>query len=79
MIPSNYRVIMMVTTWFDPRVRICVWLERNGCPSAGHASLQKGFTTLDHMLTVQALIEERRARKRRIYCFFVDFWKAFDN
>ena len=49
----------------------------NGCRSAGQAGFQKGFTTLDHILTLRALIEEGKAHNKRIYCCFVDFRKSF--
>ena len=43
------------------------------------AGFRKGFTTLDHILTLRALIEEGRHNKKKIYCCFVDFRKAFDT
>ncbi len=43
------------------------------------AGFRKGFTTLDHTLTLRALIEEGRHHKQKIYCCFVDFRKAFDT
>ena len=49
------------------------------CRSAGQVGFRKGFTTLDHILTLQDLIEESRAHNKRIYCCFVDFQKAFDT
>ena len=54
-----------------------IWAEQNGCRSAGQADFQKGFTTLDHKLTLRALIEEGRARNKKIYCYFVDFQNNF--
>ena len=58
---------------------LSIWAEWNGCHSAGQAGFRKGFTTLDHILTLRALIEEGRAHNKRIYCCFVDFRKALDT
>ena len=41
----------------------------------GLSGFRKGFTTLDHILTLQALIEECRALNERIYVCFVNFLK----
>ena len=45
----------------------------------GHTGFRRGFSTLDHILTLRAIIEEGRSHGRRIYCSFVDFRKAFDT
>ncbi|MCO5596759.1 hypothetical protein L7F22_050828 [Adiantum nelumboides] len=60
---------------------LSVWAERHGHRARGQAGFRRGFSTLDHILTLRALIEERRAQgdRRRLYCCFVDFRKAFDS
>ena len=45
----------------------------------GHTGFRKGFSTLDHILTLRAILEEGRSHGRKIYCAFVDFRKAFDT
>ena len=45
----------------------------------GLSGFRKGFTTLDHILTLQGIIEECRALNERIYVCFVNFLKAFNN
>lgn len=35
--------------------------------------------TIDHILTLRAVIEEARHRSFKVYCCFLDFWKAFDS
>ena len=81
--PSNYRIIMIGRYLAKLYVQILeselsLWAEKHGCRSAGQAGFQKGFTTLDRILTLQALIEERRNHNKRNYCFFVDFSNAFN-
>ena len=52
--------------------------ERNCFNSAEQAGFQKGLTTLDHVLSLRALIEEGRAHNKKIYCCFVEFEKALN-
>ena len=53
--------------------------EQNGCHSAGQARFSNVFTTLDHIFTIRALVEEGRTHNKRIYCCIVDFKKVFDT
>ena len=39
----------------------------------------KGYSTLDHIFTLHHLINILKKRKRKLYCAFVDFKKAFDT
>ena len=47
--------------------------------AVGQAGFRRGFSTLDHILTLRAIIEEGRSHGRRIYYNFVDFRKSFDT
>eukprot|EP00250_Pteridium_aquilinum_P022884 c25858_g1_i1 orf=757-1011(+) len=47
----------------------------------GHQAKQasiKATKTLDHIFTLRATIEEGKAKEQKIYCYFVDFHKAFN-
>ena len=44
---------------------------RNGCHSAGEAGFLKGFTTLDHILVLLALIDEGRAHREFIAALWI--------
>ena len=46
---------------------LSIWAKRNGCCSVGQVGFQKGFKTLDHISTLQALIEENC--HSIFYCF----------
>ena len=59
--------------------RLSGWPEEEGVRAKGNAGFRKGFSTLDHILTLRTIIEEGRANGRKIYCCFVDFRKAFDT
>lgn len=40
---------------------------------------RKGYTTLDHILTIRCILDLYLARRKRLYCCFVDYRKAFDS
>ena len=82
--PGNYRTIMVGHTLARLYAsileqRLSSWAESECIRAAGQAGFRRGFSTLDHILTLRAIIEEGRAHGRRIYCSFVDFRKAFDT
>ena len=84
MIPGNYRTIMVGHTLARLYASILEqklsgWAEEEGVRAKGQAGFRKGFSTLDHILTLRTIIEEGRANGRKIYCCFVDFRKAFDT
>ncbi|MCO5596305.1 hypothetical protein L7F22_050366 [Adiantum nelumboides] len=55
------------------------WAEHAGVRAKGQAGFRRGLSTLVHILTLRAIIEEGRSQGKRIYCSFVDFRKAFDT
>ncbi|MCO5554617.1 hypothetical protein L7F22_008149 [Adiantum nelumboides] len=55
------------------------WAEGEGVGAKGEVGFRRRFSTLDHLLTLKAIIEEGRSHGRRIYCSFVDFRKVFDT
>ena len=84
MIPGNYRTIMVGHTLAKLYASILEqqlsrWAEKTGRRALGQAGFRKGFSTLDHILTLRAIIEQGKSHGRKIYCAFVDFRKAFDT
>lgn len=53
-------------------------LDRRGCRARGQAGFQENYQTIDHIFTLQAIIEEARHYSQKVYFCFVDFGKAFD-
>jgi hypothetical protein len=49
----------------------------NSSIPTGQADFRKGYKTIDHIFTLQAIVEEARQRSLKIYCCFVDFQEAF--
>ena len=84
MIPGNYRTIMIGHTLAKLYASILEqqlsrWAKKSGKRAPGQAGFRKGFSTLDHIFTLRAIIEEGRSEGRKVYCTFVDFRKAFDT
>ena len=57
MMPSNHRTIIIGHYLAKLYALILelessIWAERNVCRSAGHAGFRKGFTPMDHILTL---------------------------
>ena len=54
-------------------------LDRKGCRARGKTSFRADFQTMDHIVTLHAIIKEARHISMKVYCCFVDFRKAFDS
>ena len=83
-LPENYRTIMVGHTLARLYASILEqklgkWAETEGIRAAGQAGFRRGFSTLDHIFTLRAIMEEGRAHGKRMYCCFVDFRKEFDT
>ena len=55
------------------------YTEDEGLRAPGQASFRRAFSTIDHIFVLRCLIDGAKARKKRLYCCFVDFRKAFDT
>lgn len=82
--PSTYRTIMIghvmakvYATVLEDRINDHA--EMTGLRARGQAGFRREHSTLDHILTLRAMIEEARSRRQRLFCCFVDFRKAFDT
>ena len=53
--------------------------EQRNLRARGQARFRLAHQTIDHIFTLQAVIEEARHRSLKFYCCFVDFRKAFDS
>lgn len=82
--PSNYRTVMVghVLAKLYGAVleqELSLYAERAGLRSSGQAGFRRAFSTTDHVFTLRCMIDQARVRKRKLYCCFVDFRKAFDT
>jgi hypothetical protein len=53
-------------------------LESRHLRAKGQVGFRLDYQTTDHIFTLSAIIEEARYCSSKVYCCFVDFWKAFD-
>ena len=81
--PGNYRGITVVVILAKLyamvlEARASSWAEHVKCRAKGQAGFRKDFRTTDQIFITQNLLQQARQEKRKLYCCFVDFKKAFD-
>jgi hypothetical protein len=59
--------------------RLSEWVEQHGLCAKGQIGFHKNYHTIDQFFILQILIEHSKAKKKPLYCCFVDFKKAFDT
>jgi hypothetical protein len=55
------------------------WPEQHGLHAKGQTRFRKDYRTIDQLFILQILIEQSKAKNKPLYCYFVDFKKAFDT
>ena len=81
--PDNYRGITLLSCvgkLFTACInaRLSLYLECAGILGSEQAGFRDGHSTLDHIFTLHGLIDLYLNDRKRIYCAFVDYKKAFD-
>ena len=59
--------------------RLTKYLESHAALNENQAGFRQGYSTADHVFTLNALIELFKSRKKNLFCTFIDFSKAFDS
>jgi len=59
--------------------RLSSWAEERGLRARGHASFRKDLRTIDNLYILRTLIEQSTHKRKKMYCCFMDFRKAFDT
>ena len=82
--PDNYRPITILSCLgklFTAVLnnRLTKFLESSQILQDNQAGFRKTFSTTDHIFTLNSLIELFKANKKKLYCAFIDFSKAFDT
>ena len=82
--PDNYRPISILSCLgklFTSILnsRLTKFLEENDILEENQAGFREGYSTSSHIFVVHALIELMKSRKRKLFCCFIDFSKAFDS
>jgi hypothetical protein len=61
------------------KARLNSWAEDRGLHARGQAGFMKDFRTTDNLYILRTLIEQSTHKRKKVYCCFVDFRKAFDT
>ena len=60
--------------------RLTKWAEETNLIDESQAGFRQGYSTVDNIFNVQSVIQKYLSKKGgRIYVFYIDFFKAFDN
>ena len=81
---NNYRPITILsclnklfTAVFNERLTDL--LDENDMLNENQAGFRKAYSTSDYVFSLHALIEIMKYEKKKLFCSFVDFSKAFDS
>ena len=82
--PNNYRGISLcdVTGKLYSSIinnRLQEWIDDNDITGECQGGFKRGYSTIDHMFTLLALIQKQFTFNRKLYVAFIDFEKAFDS
>jgi len=59
--------------------RLNEWAEQHVLRAKGQTGFRKDYRTTDQLFMLRTLIEQNKAKKKPLYCCFLDFKKAFDT
>ena len=54
-------------------------MEDNNLLSETQSGFRKDYTTLDNIFSLYSPLEYHKSKKTKLFCYFIDFTKAFDN
>ena len=82
--PNNYRPITLLSCISKLltsvlNARLNKFLDENNILNENQAGFRKHHSTSDHIFTLHSIIEILRHHKKKIFCTYIDFSKAFDS
>ena len=82
--PSNYRGITLLSCLgklFSNLInhRLTLFVDNNNIIGPEQAGFRAGFSTTDHMFAIKTLIDLYNHKRKKLFCCFVDYSKAFDS
>ena len=82
--PKNYRPITIVSCFgklFTSVLneRLQVFSERFNLICENQAGFRKDYSTIDNIFLLHTLVSPSNLYKKKLYCIFIDFEKAFDK
>ena len=81
--PDNYRGITLLSCigkLFTSVInnRLTHYIDATGSMGDEQAGFRHGYSTMDHIFTLHAIINMYLYKGKRVYCAFIDYRKAFD-
>ncbi|MCB4763941.1 MAG: reverse transcriptase family protein, partial [Sulfurovum sp.] len=81
--PNNYRGISLLNVGgklysYILNKRLTQWIEDNKMLNEAQAGFRQGYSTIDHVFTLLALVQKQLLNHGKLYVCFIDFKKAFD-
>ena len=82
--PNNYRGITLLSCvgkLFTALInkRLYNWYEQNNILGEEQAGFRSGYSTTDHIFVLNCIIQHYLTKRKKLFCAFVDFKKAFDT
>lgn len=82
--PGNYRGISLLSNVLKLftsilNTRLSKWAEDNNILSDAQFGFRPNMGTVDAIFALQSIINKFTFNKKKLYCCFVDYQKAFDN
>ena len=82
--PNNYRGITILSCLGKLfanflNSRLTHFVEGNQTIGSEQAGFRSGFSTTDHMFVLKSLIDIYLSKRKRLYCCYIDYSKAFDT
>ena len=59
--------------------RLGIFINGYGLIGSEQGGFRKGHSTIDYVFVLKTLIDLYLNKRKRIYCCFIDYQKAFDN
>lgn len=82
--PSDYRGISLISCLCKLftsilNTRLLKWIDDNDILTDAQFGFRHGMSTVDAIFSLYSIIQKTFLKKKRLYCCFVDFKKAFDT
>ena len=82
--PNNYRGITILSCFGKLSTsvinnRLVEYFDENITIGPEQAGFRAGHSTVDHVFTFHCITDSFLAKKKRLYCLFIDYEKAFDR
>ena len=83
--PNNYRGISLINSISKAFMhvlnsRLYLLCEENSVMDESQAGFRHNYSTIDHIFTLVSVVQKYLSKTRgRLYCVFIDFFKAFDS